>query len=134
MKIETTNALAEPLQLDLNTILKALTLAEHAPDTVCEVAMSSTAIKEMIEPNCTFKSDEPKGAIMGIKLVAYDHMPKHLAMLTHTSGKRVVLNLSDGKMTEIPNPTKIPDFEFEHRSYSHQESRHFSANPWWPND
>jgi hypothetical protein len=69
---------------------------------VQNIAMSSTSINELIEPLCTFKSDEPFSAIMGIRPVVNDVLPKDWAMLTDAGGKIFMLNLSNGKSFMLP--------------------------------
>jgi len=103
------NTLVQPLKMDMDGMLRALSMLQHCSDYVKEIWLSSTAIKEYIAPKCTYKDENATGrtAIMGIKVATNNVLPKDWGILIHDSGKRIAINLVDGRCFEVPDVTRI---------------------------
>lgn len=104
------NVASEPITPEnLDEMIEALLISERAPDAAKEVWLSSATIKERVEPFCTYKSEPPLpfNTIMGIKMIAKAIMPKDWGLIIYQSGKRVMLNLIDGRTFEVPDVTRI---------------------------
>lgn len=102
------NTWVEPMRLDIGAMVKAIEMVTSQPDIVKKIALTTTNLTQLQKQAEPLYKDVTCVAnkFLGVQISTDNRLPENWALLDYQSGKRVMLNLIDGRTFEVPQIEK----------------------------